>query len=155
MVQRIQTVYLLIVAGLFIALLFLPLATIQSGNTLYSFDVTGLNTLVQPAKLLYPTWALMVLSAIIILLSFIIIFMYKKRILQMRICSFNTFIIIGFCALSGFYLWQFGKSPELPDMKINIRVWAAFPIISIIFNYLAIRNIGADEALIRSLERLR
>jgi hypothetical protein len=38
---------------------------------------------------------------------------------------------------------------------VNIRISAAFPLIAIILNYLAIRNIGADEALIRSLERLR
>jgi len=155
MIQRIQTVYLLIVAGLFIALMFLPLSIIQSGDALYSFDVTGLNTLTQPSELVYPTWALMALAAVITLLSFIIIFMYKKRILQIRICAFNTFVIIGFCALFGFYLWQLGKSPELSNMKINLRIWVAFPIIAIILNYLAIRNIGADEALIRSLERLR
>ena len=155
MIQRIQTVYLLIVASLFIALMFLPLAVIQSGNILYSFDVTGLSTLTQPSTLVFPTWSFIALVAIIILLSFVIIFMYKKRILQIRMCVFNTILIIGFCALFGFYLWQFGKSPELPDMKISMRLWAAFPIISIILNYLAIRNIGADEALIRSMERLR
>ena len=155
MIQRIQTAYLLIVAGLFIALMFLPFATIQSGSDLYSFDITGLNTLVQPSELIHPTWSLMAIAAIISLLSFVIIFMYKKRMLQIRICVFSTFLIIGFCALAGFYLWQFGKSPELPDMKISMRLWAAFPIISIILNYLAIRNIGADEVLVRSLERLR
>ena len=155
MIQRIQTVYLLIVAGLFIALMFLPLAVIQSGDTLYLFDATGLNTFSSPSELVFPTWSLTVLATIISLLSFIIIFMYKKRILQMRICSFNTIIIIGFCALSGFYLWQFGKSPELPEMKISLKIWAAFPLIAIILNYLAVRNIGADEALVRSLERLR
>jgi len=155
MIQRIQTAYLLIVAGLFISLLFLPLAVIQSGNTSYSFNVTGLNTLTQPSELVFPTWSLMCIAAIIILASFLIIFIYKKRILQIRLCVFNTIIIIGFCALFAFYIWQFGKSPELPDMKIYMRIWAAFPLISIILNYLAIRNIGADEALVRSLERLR
>jgi hypothetical protein len=156
MIQRIQTAYLLIVAGLFISLLFLPLAVIQSGDALYSFNVTGLNTITtQPVELVYPTWSLMALATIIALASFFIIFMYKKRILQIRLCVFNTIIIIGFCALFGFYLWQFGKSPELPDMKTNMKIWAAFPLISIILNYLAIRNIGADEALVRSLNRLR
>ena len=155
MIQRIQTVYLLIVAGLFISLLFLPLAVIQSGSDLYSFDVTGLSTMTQPAELAVPTWALMALAAIIALATFFIIFMYKKRILQIRLCVFNTIIIVGFCALFGFYLWQFGKSPALPEMKISMKIWAAFPLISIILNYLAIRSIGVDEALIRSLNRLR
>ena len=155
MIQRVQTVYLLIVAGLFISLLFLPLAVIQSGSDLYSFDVTGLNTLAPQAELVAPTWSLMALAAIIALATFFIIFMYKKRVLQIRLCVFNTIIIIGFCALFGFYLWQFGKSPDMPGMKISMKVWAVFPLISIILNYLAIRKIGIDEALVRSLERLR
>ena len=155
MIQRIQTVYLLIVAGLFIALMFLPLAILQSGNTLYSFDASGLNTIAEPSELVFPTWSLMALAAIIALVSLVVIFLYKKRILQIRICSFNTIVILGFCALFGFYLWQFGKSPDLQEMKINMRIWAAFPIISVVLNYLAIRSIGADEAVVRSLERLR
>ena len=37
MIQRIQTVYLLIVAALNLAVVFLPLAVIQSGKTFYVF----------------------------------------------------------------------------------------------------------------------
>ena len=153
MIQRIQTVYLLIVAGLFISLLFLPLATLQSVDTLYSFDVTGVYKLTEPSELIYPTWSAFALTAIIAILSLITIFMFKKRILQIRICIFNSILIIGFCALFTFYLWQFGKYH--PDMQIGIRLWVSFPVISVILNYLAIRNIGADEVLVRSLERLR
>ncbi|HCC51508.1 MAG TPA: DUF4293 domain-containing protein [Porphyromonadaceae bacterium] len=155
MIQRIQTVYLLIVAGLFIALMFLPVAVLQSGSQFYSFEVSGLNTVAQSSELVYPTWSLMAIDVIIVLLSFVIIFMYKKRVFQMRMCVFNALLMIGFCALFGFYIWQFGKSPELTGMKLNIRIWAAFPLIALVLNYLAIRNIGADETLVRSLERLR
>lgn len=155
MIQRIQTVYLLIVAGLFIALMFLPLAILQSEEQFYTFEVSGLNTVTSPSELVYPTWSLMAVTAIIIILSFIIMFMYKKRVLQMRMCVFNGLLMIGFCALFAFYMWQFSKSTELPDMQFSLRIWAAFPIIALILNYLAIRNIGADEALVRSLERLR
>ncbi|MDD2416431.1 MAG: DUF4293 family protein [Parabacteroides sp.] len=31
----------------------------------------------------------------------------------------------------------------------------SFPLVNLILTYLAVRNIGADEALVRSLERLR
>jgi hypothetical protein len=155
MLQRIQTVYLLFVAGLFIALLFLPLAVVKSGNTEYSFNVFGLNTVAPPYELVFSTWPLLFLTAVISILSLIIIFMYKKRILQMRISVFNSLLIIGLCCMFGFYFWQFKKSPELPDMILNIKVWTAFPIVSLIFNYLAIRSIGIDEALVRSLNRLR
>jgi len=155
MIQRIQTVYLLIVAGLFVALLFLPLVFLKTGGTLYSFNASGLFTTTQPAELVHPTWAVFILAATIVIVAFIAIFMFKKRVLQARICVFNALLIIGFCALFGFYVWQFGKSPEMPDMEITLRLWAAFPIVAFILNYLAIRNIGADEFLVRSLERIR
>ena len=155
MIQRIQTVYLLIVAGLFFSLMFLPLSIIKSGDMIFSFDVTGLSTLSQPSEIVFPTWSLMILSILITIISLITIFQFKKRILQMRMCVFNSILIIGFCAFFGFYLWQFGKSPQLPDIVITLRLWAAFPIVSLILNYLAIRSIGVDETLVRSLERLR
>ena len=153
MIQRIQTVYLLIVAGLFSALLFLPLALVQSGVTLYSFDVFGLNTVIAPITLAYPTWSLLAIAGVIIILSFVILFLYKRRVLQIRMCVYNALLIIGFCILVGFYLWRFAA--QLPEMKITFRIWAAFPIIALILDYLALRNIGADEILVRSLERLR
>ena len=155
MIQRIQTVYLLIVAGLFVALLFLPLAVVQSGDIVYSFNILGLNTVTSLSELVYTTWPLLLLTSVISILSLVTILMYKKRILQMRICVFNSLLIIGLCCMFGFYVWQFKKSPELPNMILNIKIWAAIPIISLIFNYLAIRSIGIDEALVRSLERLR
>ena len=155
MIQRIQTVYLLIVAALFIALMFLPLAVVISGGATFSFELIGLISPTQPTEIAFSTWPLMGLAFIITLISAVSIFLYKKRILQMRVCVYNTLIIIGFCVLFGFYLWQMGKSSVMQDMTFTIRIWASFPIISIILNYLAIRNIGADEALVRSLERLR
>ena len=155
MIQRIQTLYLFLSAGLFFALFFLPLAVIQSGSTLYSFHLAGLYTTTSPVTLAYPAWALFVLAAIIVLLSFLIIFSYKKRILQIRMCIFNILLMIGFCAVFGCYLWLFNQLPAFQGMKISFKIWASFPIISMILYYLAIRNIGADETLVRSLERLR
>jgi len=155
MIQRIQTVYLLGVAGLFMALLFLPPAMVRSGDVLYTFQVTGLHTTTVPAELFYPTLSLLAIAAIIVLLSFFIIFSYKKRVLQMRMCVFNAILITGFCLLFGVYLWIFRRLPDFPDMTIHFQLWASFPFIALILTYLAIRNIGADEAMIRSLERLR
>ena len=155
MIQRIQTVYLLLVAGLFSALLFLPVALIKSGDALYTFDVLGLHTVTAPSELVYPAWSLFFIAAVIIILSFVIIFLYKRRMLQIRLCVYNAFLIIGFCLLTGFYLWKFGNSSQLGDMKFTLRLWASFPVIALILDYLAIRNIGADEVLVRSLERLR
>ena len=49
MLQRIQTVYLLIIVGLMVATLFLPLALLQAGDQFYSFDATGVSTIAAEA----------------------------------------------------------------------------------------------------------
>ena len=46
MLQRIQTVYLLIIVALTVATLFLPLAVLQQGDALFSFDASGLSTMI-------------------------------------------------------------------------------------------------------------
>jgi len=158
MLQRIQTVYLIITAALFILLLFVPLATLQSGTNMYLFDITGLNVVNQQHELIIPTWSLFALNGIIIILALTIIFLYRKRVVQIRLSIFNTLLIIGFCALAGFYLWQFKNNTTIAansDIRIIPSIWCACPLIALIFNYLAIRSIGIDEALVRSLERLR
>ena len=117
MIQRIQTVYLLIVAALNLLVVFMPLATVQFDGIFYSFDASGMSTMTSPEALVYPTWALMALSALISLLALVTIFLFRRRMLQIRLCT--------------------------------------FPLISLILNWLAIRAIGADEMLVRSLDRLR
>ena len=37
----------------------------------------------------------------------------------------------------------------------NFRIGASFPVASILLSYLAIRGINKDEALIKSMDRLR
>ena len=37
----------------------------------------------------------------------------------------------------------------------NYSIINAFPLVSVVLSYLAIRNIGKDEAMIRSMDRIR
>ena len=154
MIQRIQTVYLLAIAALITAMFFMPLAIIQIDNLFYSFDGSGLNTMTKPAELVFPAWELMALQAIIIIIAFAAIFLYKKRILQIRLCVFNAFLLIGFYGLFAFLVWKISTASGVFHFS-NVRLALAFPFICLILDYLAIRNIGADEMLIRSLNRLR
>ncbi|MDL2221630.1 DUF4293 domain-containing protein [Parabacteroides sp. OttesenSCG-928-N08] len=153
MLQRIQTVYLLIIVALTVAMLFLPLITIQSGEQFFTLDVTGFNTTIEQPQLLVATWGLFALTAIIALIALITIFLYKNRVLQMRLSIFNALLMVGFYALVAFFVWKFKEGMEID--AFNVKLALCFPLISLILDYLAIRNIGADEALVRSLNRLR
>ena len=153
MIQRIQSLYLLLITVLMVVMMFLPLATFQQGMMLFNFDVMGLSTVETQPQLIYPTWGLFILAAVISLLALITIFLFRKRILQIRLCIFNALLMIGFYALFVYFLYTVRN--HIPGCGMNIKLAVSFPIICLILDYLAIRNIGADETLVRSLERLR
>jgi hypothetical protein len=150
MLQRIQTLYLLLVVILMTATLFLPLAGIEAGQEYRELNAFGL---IDATKQLQPMWGLCALSIVVIAVAFVAIFQYKKRIRQIRLCIFNGLIILGFYALLGLQIYWL-KQVE-GGASISIKLALAFPLISLVLDYLAIRNIGADEVLVRSLDRLR
>lgn len=153
MLQRIQTVYLLLIVALTIATLFFPLAVLQAGNDLFSFDASGVSTLMGEPELIYPTWGLFALVAVIAIVALVTIFLFKRRILQIRLCVFNALLMIGFYGFFAYLAYNFTSS--FVEMSLQVKFGLAFPLINLILDYLAIRNIGADEALVRSLDRLR
>ncbi|MDR1745652.1 MAG: DUF4293 domain-containing protein [Tannerella sp.] len=154
MIQRIQTIYLLLITALMVAVLFLPLAVVQADSNVYHFDASGMNTLTGgETELILPAWALMALAMIISLVALVTVFLYRKRMLQIRFCIFNALLMIGFYGLFAFFVWKIYGSSDI--FHFNPRIALAFPLVSLIINYLAIRNIGADEMLVRSLNRLR
>ncbi len=144
MLQRIQTVYLLIIVALTVATLFLPLAVLQQGDALFSFDASGLSTMIGEPELLYPAWGLFALTAIIAIIALVTIFLYKKRI-NMTIVHRHVIVSTAICSLKG----------DMEGASVSVKIALSFPLVNLILDYLAIRNIGADEALVRSLDRLR
>jgi uncharacterized membrane protein len=143
MIQRIQTVYLLLVAGLFIALFFLPLvAFIQS-----DFDIIITITNQNPV--------LVLIAGLITGGSTGIIFLYKNRKRQKKYCWILALFIMGFIALFGYYLWSYIQKTELSSATIKLYAGTIFPFIALVLNFLAINRISADEKLIRSLDRIR
>lgn len=104
-------------------------------------------------EIIFPTWGLFVIGNISAVLSVAIVFLYNKRMLQIRLAAMNIFVILGYYALIGFYIYK--RNPELNSVFEYIGVGIIMPFVAIILTYLAIRKIGADEALIRSLNRIR
>ncbi|MDR1161108.1 MAG: DUF4293 domain-containing protein [Tannerellaceae bacterium] len=152
MLQRIQTVYLLIIAVLAALMLVMPLSVLQIGDTFYTFEAFGVNAVMTTSEIVYPTWGLFVLAALVSLLALFTIFLYKKRMLQIRLCIFNAILMLGFY---GFFAYLIVIMKQQLDVSVSVRIALSFPLICLILDYLAIRNIGADETLVRSLERLR
>ena len=155
MIQRIQTVYLLIIVLLSGFTIFLPLADLlnTSEGLTYLVNLKGIY-LIQGAENIYQSsvWSLSMVTLLIPFLSIISIFSYKNRIKQIRLSVINMLVMIGFYVLLFLYLWLGSKNL---NADWHLRTVCILPLISIILNYLAIGAIGKDEALVKSLDRIR
>lgn len=155
MIQRIQSLYLLVVVVLSTITLFSPVAGLQQESTamIYELNFRGLFALEADGPIFVAnTWVMTAISVLIPLIAFITIFLFKKRMLQIRLVIFNLVLMAGYYGLLFIYLWQYGKSLEA---KLFLEVVSAFPLVNIVLSVLALRAIGKDEALIKSLNRLR
>jgi len=147
MIQRIQTVYLFISALLIASLLKLKFADLSVNDTLYTFFARGIYS---GEELIFNGLAIFIFILIVALLHFAVIFLYKKRILQIRILVFTIVLLLGLFGMF-FYFTYAGFN----DAKVAFKVPVVFPIVAAILDFLAIRAIGKDEALVRSLNRIR
>ncbi len=136
-------------------LVFFPIAKVMIPDMVYSLNATGFEDLA--GDMIMPTWALFGLTILIILLSFVTIFLYTKRVLQMRITIFNLLIKLGFIALAFVYKQSFTNTlvDTNIDWSFSITPWVALPIVAMIFDYLAYRGIAVDDRTIRFMDRLR
>lgn len=90
----------------------------------------------------------LVLATLSTIIALITIALFKKRMLQLRLSVFNAVILLSY------QIWlAFGYFTSPDGSTFNITI--VFPSISLILTILAIRSIGQDEALVRSLSRLR
>lgn len=152
MIQRIQSIYLLVVSILMGTMFFYPLAELLSDDSqLFIYYFNGIVRDGEEALYLL-TVPPMILLGIIVGISFFTIFLYKKRVIQMRLNSFNIILMLGYLGLNYYYIQNFSKQL---DGVVSYQIAAIFPFVAAILTYLAIRAIGKDEALIRSMDRIR
>ena len=150
MIQRIQTLFLLIAAALIAAMFFMPLAEFIIDGQVYIFTYRAIH--ISGVEPLFKSYSLAFLLTIILVLLWITIFLYKNRRLQMRLCIYNMLLNLGFYGLFYFYYHQVVSTNQL---TYSFAVASVFPLITIIFLWLAFRAIRKDDILVKSVDRIR
>lgn len=147
MIQRIQTVYLLIVAGLLIVTMCLPMGYFTDATGEQAFKALG----IEVHGTFQSTWGLFGILMLSTMIALATLFVYKNRMLQIRMTIFNSLLLLGYyIAFIAFYFALKG------DGNLFRIGWAlCLPLISIILNVLAIRAIGRDEVMVKAADRLR
>jgi hypothetical protein len=147
MIQRIQTVFVFFAAVVTALLLKLDFALLSVKGDLYIFNARGI---IGQEGVLFNGAPVLGFIALITLLHLVVIFLYKKRILQMRILTFIILLLLGLIGVMAYLLYA-----AFDQAEVVFKMPMVLPMVAAILDFLAIRAIGKDEALIRSLNRIR
>lgn len=141
MIQRIQTLWLLVVA---IAAFATYTLTLYIGKA-----ADGTQKVFQLAD----DFLLVIIIIALGILAMICLFLFKNRKLQFKLSVFGIIFSIGFIFLEYFRVEGFKKDNLIQTGTYQIG--ALLPILMVIFFFLAARGIYKDERLIKSMNRLR
>ena len=134
--QRIQTLYLLISAGLIAALCFSPACGISTPDGLVSISYWQLQK---------PYFG--ILLGILAFLVALALVVYKSRILQMRLAVLSGIIALG---MQGWLAWMYFS------MEGGVFRWTViFPLVIFVCNLLAARGCFQDQLMVESAYRVR
>lgn len=172
MIQRIQTLYLLCVAVLSMLMATLTMARFLADSEEMSLKAFGV---VQTASAvdvvaaasekyvetpggdtIFSTPFLGIVIVLALAVALVTIFLFKNRLLQIRLCAVEIVLQLGAQIFICFYIVRMMKAVAEFGVHGNcFTVVAAFPLVCMVLSYLALRAIVKDEAMVRSLDRIR
>jgi hypothetical protein len=151
MIQRIQTVFLLLALVFMGLFLWMPLIQLEMPHIqpqpLQGWQITHRFPFMGEMYIYYVT---AVLTGTAIGLTFINIFLFKNRKLQMLICWFAILFIV-FAQAYVYYEYQ----TKIFFGDVVFRKWNILSLGAVLFEILAFAYIRKDEETVKSLDRLR
>lgn len=147
MIQRIQSVYLLLAALACLVCLCLPVGSSVSpdGSIAKAYNVMILQA---DGSTSFATLPLFVILVLTVAMCIYTIFIYNNRKMQARFCSFAELMLAGWCVVCAVIM-------KTASQGFDIE-WTAFlPVVAIILCKMAQRGIKHDEQLVRAADRIR
>ena len=162
MIQRIQSLYLLVALTALSLLFFFPLAEVKLNSVLsVPVELGGFQDNLMEGIRVGQYWFLgfTILTFVIFAGMIWVLFSYKNRVRQMRLAKVVSLMLVLLLGLLLFGLDQVASSMHPAhdgNEPIVFYQWAVYmPIVSLVFTTLANRAIRKDEALVRASDRLR
>ncbi len=156
MLQRIQSIYLLVASLALFALYLFPLAhNVYINDTPVTIMVTGIFQDVNGIQKHTDSFtALTAVTAIVAIIPLVIIFLFKNRKQQIALVYSTILVLFGY----SFWMAQtvkkaVGEGVQLGTKTMGIGLFLTS--ISIIMLLLAVKSIKNDDKLVKSADRLR
>ena len=158
MLQRIQTVFLMLVALLMLLTLFLPVWTLRGENgeivqQLMAMKLIEFGSTDQSNIEVHFPYAYMAICAVIsAIIAIVSISKFKDRLMQMRLGALNSLFMAGALACGAYFSTELMKAVGASG---NFGLGLFLPGIAMMFNMLANRFIRKDDRLVKSVDRIR
>lgn len=156
MLQRVQSVFLLLVVAFAILYLVFPLGIFKINDASVNIILASGSLAPENHAAAHALWYRSVLSVLPLLamvFTVYIIFQYKRRIYQVKLGKVNILIHLIILVISFFYLDQLRGT--LPQMTFSYGPALFFPLVSLVLILRANRSIIKDEKLVRAADRIR
>lgn len=150
MIQRKQTIFLLLAIIAILVCMAMPIAHIEAKAMTANQEVYNLWIQHSNGDKEYSVWALFGLLVISCPINLFAIFDFHNRKRQSRLCVFSMLLMLGWYIVYGVF------SQMLTALgSFNVKFAACLPLISLILLFMARKAILADEALVRAADRIR
>jgi hypothetical protein len=146
MIQRIQSIYLLLSGLAFGSLFLLPFATSTKPvpelmrDSIYNIQDNPI---------------LLGLTILGIVVSLGGIFLFNNRKLQQKIASLSIICAIFIPLVAALLMYNEGTPYDETTTDIHEKAGLFMPILSLIFGFLAYKGIKKDDGIVKSMDRLR
>ena len=160
MIQRIQTLFLILYIGALVSTFFFPIWQKISFDENNAIDVivtgyiSGVDFNNGDISVLYDNFIISGLVIISCIVAAFSIFSYKNRLNQIKLGALNSFLTSVFII---YFLYDIFYNEQYININDKISFLISFYLIflAIFFNFLANRFIRKDELLVRESERIR
>jgi len=152
MIQRIQHFFLLLSAVATGIIILKPVISIEVPNGESGLMYASALKSAGAGEVILPSLPLVFLVSLITLISLVSIFLYKKRLLQMRLTVYNMILLVGLLGLGYFYARLGAK--EISG-EIKLMFFSVMPLVAFILSLLAWRGIRRDYLMIKAIDRIR
>lgn len=162
MIQRRQTIFMLLTAIISALLFFMPLMSFEANGEVMRFTIFGIQNPIEMISLSTTyTWPLVVLVILMTAVPIITMLLYKKRELQVRLCHLNMLFNIIFIGLVFVYYESdllgviIAVEDDIYNLDVAYFIGMVFPLVNLVLEIFAIRGIKKDIELLKSVDRLR
>ena len=154
MIQRKQSLFLLISAILMASSVFVPFMQFASSTgSVYinAFEIVNYESDILEQSASIKTLGITII--IIAIVNIISIFLFSKRPLQIRVVRYAILLKCAIFAVLFYYTYLLSASDTTFTIIPKTGVLAL--VIALILDWIAIRNIKKDEELVKSIDRIR